>query len=291
MLFAIISVLGYALDGVFMSRYYRKFAGMLSVAMRGLCLGITMSPLLLMVEPDAIEQLPKHLPTLFLACCMACVANWCFSQALLYFPVGVTCGLSLAIQVVCLSILSEVFLGDRLTAVQIILILFLIINNLIIGSQNYSSGFALKNNKKMGAVFSVLMGVFISGAFFLMVSVSRSLSPFMAAYIWEFGIGIIASILFVCLRLIGRIKKVEISFRDCLGVLFSSAPTVMGTGGYAVASTQLPVTIVSAIGSSSIVVASILAGFVHKEILTRRQWIHVFLAVVMIAAFKLIGLP
>lgn len=280
-LLALVGVLGYASQNIMLAGIYRRIDPLVAVAMRGLSLGITMLPILLLSH-SAVE--PAFLLEISLAAIFTFAANWSLATAYRYLSVGIAVSITTSLTTIFTALFDTFFFRSTLTMSSIIFMAMICGANVVLAAES-RRGKADIDRPIFGAVLASGHALGLSFAIFYLTRVSRAYDPFMAAYAWEFGAGIICFLVAHFRHTVWQSESPFVSSRTFLWILVASSPTLVGSGCYAYAITNGSLAVITAVMSSNILVTSVLAWIVHKEALFPRQW-----AAVAVTFLALIGL-
>lgn len=286
-LLCITSGLFYALQSALMSRYYRSIERLSVVAYRGLSIGITMCPLLLFVPDGTLSRISSaNVFLIFIAALLSSYAVTQCAKTYSYLPVGIANALLVSSSTVVAWLYGVVFFSEVLTLrhVAVTLALFFCLGMLGWLQRSGRAGDGALDpgtDVRLGVISAGLYGITLGSSLPLLAVVSRTVNPVIAGYFWEFGIGILATIGCLLRRYVFRGDGLQrISVVLFSKVMLSASPTVIATGLYAYAMTFGPIGIITALTSVQIVFCAILSQYIHKELLTRAQWVSMFLSCV-----------
>lgn len=286
-LLALLSALGYALNNVLMTRMYRRLDPISASCYRGLALGISMSPLLLIPVEGAAgsaDTLGQSWPFVLGAAACCAVANPIGAHLFRVYSVGVATALCMGALVTALAVMGIVVFGEMLTPGQYACVAFLVFASARLVIRPGESA-------ELGAGMLSLLayGVLTGGAFTFVSAGSRLGSPLAVGYAWEVCTGLLLLVVgFGRFFLTGR-SLAKVSPDDALRILLYSSPTALGTGCYALATRTAPIAIVSAVVSTQLVFGALLSVWVHQERLTRSQLALVLAVLVGVIAMKLVS--
>ncbi|MCB0325171.1 MAG: DMT family transporter [Bdellovibrionales bacterium] len=265
------AMLGYSLQSTLMTSFYRSIDRLSAVSYRGLSLGMTMAPLLLFVPGEQFSAFPSVLGLVLLASLAAALGNWAAASAFSYLPVGVASALSMSFATLFVVLLGAVLFDEHLSSPQLLLIAALLVGVIALGCSKTTGRRPEEFNLPRGFGSCLLFGVFLGTGYTIIGAASRQSHPFLVGYTWEFTIGLVALALSGWRRGF-RAPLQWISFRRFGILALYSAPTVLGTGAYALAMTLGPIGIATAIIGTMMVSNTVLAMFLFGERPTRRQW-------------------
>lgn len=272
-LIVLLAAISQAIQSVFMVRYYRTIDPLSVIAYRGLSLGISMLPVIYFAEAGAWSKLPDATSAILLAAILGALGNWCISSAFLSFPVGRTNAIAMSCTAIVASILGFIFFGEQLSNIEIIMVGLVLIGIFSLGFSEMAEGFQPTQSKTMGTIQCAAFGVFIGTAFNFLGSASRVSDPFIAAYLWEFSIGIFALVIAIARKPFGFPGLQAVSLKTFRGILIASSMTAAGTALYSLSLTKGSIAIASALITTMMVFTAIFSVFVYKEKLPLRNWL------------------
>lgn len=286
---SLLATLAYALQNTLNSYYYRNFNPIYVSALRGISLGITMFPLIFFADLCKIHIVKENLSTLIIASVFCGLGNAAAGNAYRYISVGLATAFQQGIFILGVCAVSGFMFGEKLVFAQMLSIVFLIFGIYLSSSRGKGLKLQFDRNTLLGLFYSSLFSVFNTIGFTNISKFSRQSDPFLAAYFWEFSIGIFGLIFCLGLNKFNINAETKISWRDFRGLLLASSPTIVGSGSFAVAATLGPISIISAILSGVIVFCSIFAYLFYSEKLSSKQvmgMIIVIISIVFINLFK-----
>lgn len=290
LLLAICSMLAYAVQITFMARYFRRFDPLLATALRGLSLGLSMLPVLLLAADSSFFLILAHPWLLLSASFTAALGNWSAAQSFRYLPVGIASACQQGMLILVVTIIGYVFFGENITLITGLGILLLLAANILAVLPQRRQEIHADRKLLIGVLCCLCFGVIMAISFSLIAQLSRLVDPFVAGYCWEFTIGIIAALMVLARSKIGSMRMPSINAKAVFGIFAASSPTVIGTACYSWAVTLGPFAIATAIGSTVAVATAALSYFVHAERLSARQISAIVLVVIAIFIIKTSGI-
>jgi drug/metabolite transporter (DMT)-like permease len=257
-----------------------------AVALRGLSLGLSMSPLLLFVPGADFLRAPSYITPILGASVCAAIGNLCAARAYSFLPIGVASAMSMSFAAIFAALIGFVFVGETLTSGQLFFALLILLGVSFLAISRSTGPLPKEYSVTRGITSSMLFGIFLGSAYALVGIVSRDLHPFLVGYLWELIIGIVAAIFASSRKFFGEPGLSRVSARDFRRILLFSAPTLLGTGFYALAMTLGPIAIATAIISTMMVINTLLAATFYGESLSARQWVLLVLVCLMVAGLK-----
>lgn len=265
----LISVAGYALQTTLMAPYYRRdpLAG---TAHRGLSLGITMAPLLFLAGAPSLLKFAGSFHLIFAASVLAFVCNIFTAVSLRHLPIGVSTGCQMGAIVITSTLLGVLGYGEVLRPMHVAGIGLILAGNSAVCFAAQGSKVILDRKALVGITYGILGGTSIACSYLFLTRLSREVDPYATAYFWELIIGVIALVL-VLLRKKDPNSPNRLVWREFPKVLWRSSPTLLGTGGLALALTKGPLSIAAAVSSTVVIVVTVLSFILYRERPTRVQ--------------------
>ncbi len=286
-LYAIGSMIGYSLQSVLMVHYCRKMDGLSTATYRGLSFIITLTPLLLGGTITDIVELQAYWKWLLIAGIAGGVSLGLAYSALNYVPMGVAGSLNKAFATLTILFFAVTVLGEDVDRNTLMLIGIILLGTVALGVQKNHHKH-LKNNRLWGITLSALAAIPFAITITIFSALSKTHSPWIVGYYWEVFVGFGALALVVIRYLITGKKLARISLRDCTLLALCASPTLIGTGLFGLATEIGPVSIVSSIGTASLVVTSMIAWLFYKEPLRAKQWICIIVVMAGIVGLRFV---
>ena len=278
-LLSIAAMLGYSIYGTLIAHYIRKNDGLSVGTVRNLSLAITMLPLLFLAKENSFPLFPEYALKMIGAGFTGAVSIVFTFWSLKFLPVGIKTALGRIGSVIFIFLVSWLWFGEIPTPIEIAWIIPIVIGGTILATQKVELEH-LDSRTGFG-VFLTLLGVAFSSVSFVQMSdVARDLDPFLAGYTWEASIGLWL-LFFGGIRWIicGKNPFGKIKTQEVCKIALVSAPTVIGTGCFALAITLGDVGIANVIGTGGIFVSILLGHWIYHEKLTRQQWLWICVCV------------
>jgi drug/metabolite transporter (DMT)-like permease len=275
---ALTATVAYALNSTLMAPLARRMTGLEATAWRGLSLGITMSPFLLLVPRATWEGLrPSFYLMLPVLWALTVAANRFVFMGQRHLPVGINIALMITAATLVTAGLGVVAFGDRFTTLQLLLGIAMLAQAALLGYLS-SRGQDRSGNIGRGVLISIAGGALLGAAQLIVGYLSRQASPYLLGYAWEFGTGLTAYALLAAmsLRRGGGLPVPPVPFYK---ILLAVSPTAFGSTLFAVAITQGPIGLAGAIQATQGAFAALLSYFIIKE---RLRWTQVVLIVIMV---------
>ena len=265
------SVASYGLQNALVGHIARRTDLLWVCTARGLSLAVVMAPLLLFAPADAWGNVIPNLGYLFAACACALMANLAQTFAVRHLPMAISVAIGQALAAI-VTLIYEVVGGAGLPPVGQLVCIAGVMTGVIILGWISGRGQRLGPNAKplLGIIACLVFGVAMASALVPLGIISRNVDPFIAAWAWESGIGLLG-LLAACCRL-PFTQIPTISIRQGLHIGMCSSPTLIGTGAYTYATTLGSLTIAGGVLSAMMVGTAISARLIFKETLSLAQW-------------------
>ena len=286
-LYAIGSMIGYSLQSVLMVHYCRKMDGLSTATYRGLSFIITLTPLLLGGTITDIVELQAYWKWLLIAGIAGGVSLGLAYSALNYVPMGVAGSLNKAFATLTILFFAVTVLGEDVDRNTLMLIGIILLGTVALGMQKNHHEH-LENNRMRGAILSALASTPFAITITIFSFLSRSHNPWVVGYFWEVSVGIGALALVLIRWLLTGQGVARISMKDFCLLSLCASPTLIGTGLFGLATKIGPMSIVSSIGTASLVVTSMIAWLFYKEPLRAKQWICIIVVMAGIVGLRFV---
>jgi len=287
-LFAFCAVLAYALNSTLMAPFARQLGGLRATTLRGLSLGVTMLPLLAFVPRESLAHVtPAHGATLAALCAITLLANSLVFQSQKYLPVGISLALMMGVTTLFSTAYGLIAFKDAYSPVQWGLGALMLVEASLLGAFSRREG-PRTHHPLLGVFLAATGGLAMGAAYSLTASLSKSGSPFLVAYAWEFGTGLAGAAVLLGMRL-RRMPVQQTVSVPFYKVLLASSPTALATACYALATTTGPLGLASAILSTMGAFAALFSFLLYRERLTRAQGAMVLAMVATLVALKGMG--
>lgn len=285
-LFAILSTIGYSLNGVGSVFFARKLDPYSASVYRNLSMGISFLPILFWVSPQEYFQIPlSTLSTILISAIIMVVPTFGGMRIARILTVGVSVGLGSTIKIFFSTIIAWIFFQEILSFTQIGWIIFALVGTVFLSLSKKSRAHLESASYLKKMTLLLIVGLSVSIGFILLAQASRQYNVLITSHIWEFSIGIFGYIALQIRKKMNGQGLQKISLRTFGKILLYCSPTVIGTGCYALASTLGPISILTTIGVSGIAFSSLLGFLLFKEKLTYKEIL--FMGVIIIG---LVGL-
>ena len=186
-------------------------------------------------------------------------------------------------KIILVLILSAIFIDDKLSIIQLILIFILLVLNILLNKDNSS-----KRSKK-GILFA--LGFMVSnGVATFLNKVVLDIMPDAISITFYTGLTTIMSI-FLMILLINKIELLNIKeFKNKKYALWMETLEVVAMLLLRYAMIDGNVVIITTMTSSSIIIAIILSKFIFKEKIDYRKWLIILLIVISLVLLSIFSL-
>ncbi|NQZ84129.1 MAG: DMT family transporter [Nanoarchaeales archaeon] len=284
------SVLAYGIGLPLLTVYARKLDGLTITVYSNLSFIITMFPLLFFAEMSEILEILNHLPMLLLASISGFIAVASLFSANKYLPVGLNGGIKQGIYIIFAFILSYLFFNEKTTPIEFLIIFVILISTILLSFMKMDLKHLDIQHMNKGITYVIVSGVFQALSYFSFASLSRNLSPFVATYFWEAGIGV-AALMFILIfgGHFGVPKLKRISNNQILKISIVSTLAIIGTLCYSFAIKIGNFAIATSLLTTTIVVYTIAGYILFKEKLNIKQITLMSIIIISVMVLKLIS--
>lgn len=283
-------MIGYSIQGTLVVHHVRKHDGLSISIYRNLSLAITLLPLLLLARPESFYFLRdvsvwgEFLMAGITGASATILSFWAYKS----LPVGIKTAFSSIFSVTIVFLLAFFFFGEVPLWKELFFVALILAAGAYLAFQK--NDFSHIDNKvAKGILLSFCSALLASFSFYFLSKLSREVDPFLSGYVWEVLIGIFAFGFGILRSRFTKKKIARISGREFWKIALVCSPTLVGTGCYAYAVTLGPLGIASAIGSGGILVSILIAHFLYREKLNRRQLFWIAVILVGLVGLKTMG--
>lgn len=276
---------GYSLNDVFIGRLARKHGRMEVAAFRGVSLGVSMAPWLLLVPGVAWGALGGHWGQLLLTVGVTALANILQLHAVRYLPFGLRAALMIATMATCSALIGWSLLGERLTPLQVALGVVLIGSAVAVALGSYAVQ-EIELDIPRGALLTLLSATLMAGAVLGVKRLARETHPLLTAWAWEFGSGLI---LLVPALWRGRVDALAALGPRFGKVALAALPTALASGASVLALDFGELGLWGALGGTQILFTAWLGALWHHEALGLRRWVCMTITVAAVAGLAFAG--
>jgi drug/metabolite transporter (DMT)-like permease len=280
----LIARFGYSLNDIFIGRMARRFGQMEVAAFRGTSLGVSMSPWLLLVPGAAWGALAAHAGQLLVTVAVTAIANVLQLHAARHLPFGLRAALMLSTMATCSLLIGWGVLGERSSALQIVLCIVLIGSGAAVAVGSHATG-EIRVDVPRGTALTLASATLMAVAVYGVKSLARETHPLLTAWAWELGSGLI---LLVPLMLRPS-EPSSLGLSRRFGTIAVAAlPTALASGVSVLALDLGELGFWGALGGTQILFTAGLGALWHHERLGLRRWVFMTIAVAAVAGLALL---
>lgn len=284
-LFAIGSTAAYALQSTLLVHHARRIDGLSLAFYRNVSFIVTLLPLLFFASPADIQQVLVNWRLLLFSAFTGGMSLWLSFGALRYLGTSFSSAIAIAVATLTTAALGWFLFQERIAVTEIALIGVVIAGVLVFGF-HYRHFPHLDGKLLFGVSLAASGGILNSLTKFAVSSLSRQASPLASGYFWESSIGLACVVLVLLRQAIQRQPLQRVTRKEFLTIVLCSLPTLIGTALFCLAVQSGPIAIVGAVGSSGLVLVSLLAwGWYHEKI-TLKQWAGIALIIAGVVGLK-----
>lgn len=281
----LVARLSYSLNDVFIGRLARRFGGAEVAAFRGVSLGLSMAPWLLLVPVPAWAALATHGGALLATVAVTAAANILQLHAARYLPFGLRAALMLSTMVTCSVVIGWSLLEERLTLLEIGLCAVLIGSGVAVALGSYTVR-EIEVDVGRGAALTLLSATLMACAMLGVKHLARETHPLLTAWAWEFGAGLI---LVGPVLLRARESSLTAAVQRFPAIAVAALPTALASGASVLALDFGELGLWGALGGTQILFTASLGALWHHEALGLRRWLCMTVSAAAIAGLALAG--
>lgn len=282
-------VLAYGLQGSLQARYIRKYDALSVGVCRNISLALTMSPLLFLADVSKITLITQHLGTLVLASFVGGLGLWCSFSSAHYLPIGFGTALRQVAHTLSAVTLGALWFSELLSPIQILLLTLIMFSGISLILVRVDHAHLDARLVMRGVGLAILAGIIVAHSFFFLSALSRATDPFVAAYFWEMGVGVVLTIFYLVRRHFKPGKNELITFKDALHIVAISLLTIVGTASYASAAAEGPYALVSGLMSMTTLISVIMGWYLYKERVTKVQAALIGFSILCVITLKILS--
>ncbi len=273
----------YSLNDIFVGRLARRYGRVEVAAFRGVSLGLSMAPWLLLVPAPAWGALLAHPLALLLTVAVTALGNLLHLQAARSIPFGLRGALMITSMAACSLLIGWGVLDERLSALQVLLCAVLVASGAGVALGSHADT-AIEVDVPRGAAFTIAAGVVMAGAMTGVKFLARETHPLLAAWAWEFGAGAILAPALLRRRAPTSDPVTTRFWR----VALASLPTALASGASVLALDFGELGLWGALAGTQILFTAALGALWHHEALGRLRWALMTVAAAAVAALALV---
>ena len=275
----------YAFNDVLVGATARELDRFEVAALRGLSLGITMSPLLVFVPAAAWAALAERWPTYLLLVALTGLCNVLQNHAARFLPFGLRAAVTISTVSIATVLFGSLAYGERLSAVQGALCLVLV-GSAVVAAFGEHAAHDIEPDIPRGGALALAAGALLGTAAVLTKRLSAETNPLLTAWAWEFGAGaILAGPLLYRWWRRGTGPGVG---RRFLRTALASAPTAVGSGASMIAIGLGPLGVWGAVAGTQVLFIALLGVRWHREAMGLRRWLCLLAAALAVAGLALV---
>lgn len=293
-IYALLAAFCYAMQNSMMTFYYRRTPALDAATHRGLILGLSGLPLLLLTPAE--QRLPSSEIFLYMsiACLCGTLGNMYYIKAIALGSIGIAAATVRSISTIGTIAIGLIFLGEKIAYKEFLLVAVVVFFVIRIGkAQSYKKNLTHSSEQKftisLASNYASRTGVLYAVMFVFLTLASRKAHPFVVSYMLEFGVGLYG-LFFLLLRHLKSDREFirPISLKDFFRVMLYSSPTLLGTPLSNLSLKLGNAGVATAVLSSNIAFNCLLAWAIHKEKLTLMQIVYIIGLMLSIASLHLI---
>ena len=186
----LVSRFAYSVNDILVGRLARLHSRVEVATWRGLCLGITMAPWLLLAPAEGWRALATRGWDVAILLLVTAGANLMMLNASRYLPFGVRAAFVVSGIAAFSGWLGWAVLGERMSATEVGLSVVVVVSAVISALGEHASH-EFKPDMRRGALYASGAAVLLACMGLMVARVSRATDPLITAWVWEFGGGLI----------------------------------------------------------------------------------------------------
>lgn len=289
-LLALLAAFCFSAQGAFMVSFYRKMDPSSAATYRAVTLIFLTSPIFLFVSKQEWEIFLPNLWILFVAGIVASGSAILTAYINRFLPVAIASTYTTVINIIFSTLIGIQFLSDKLSLVQGMVLLVLMVLFLDLGrhAANKKVVSGHQYNYTLGISLAVVDSLIAASAFAILTHASRESSPLLTAYFWELAIALALAAAALSRVALGRGQSLQkIPIKEFLKIGLAASPTPIAIVAITYAVTMESLGIVMAISGTSMVFLIFWGKWLYNEHLHRRQIISILLIFGCLVLLKL----
>ncbi|HTV19951.1 MAG TPA: DMT family transporter [Polyangiaceae bacterium] len=275
----------YSLNDIFIGRLARRHGQVEVAAFRGLSLGVSMAPWLLLVPGEAWRALGAHAGKLLVTVVLTGIANILQLRAVRFVTFGLRAALMICSMAIGSVLLGWGALGEQLSLAQIGLCVVLVGSGAAVALGSHASS-DVAIDVRRGAALTVAAGTLMACAIFGVRSLALATHPLLAAWAWEFGAGVV---LLAPLLLQRQDAGDASTLQRFASVGAAAFPTAIASGASVLALQFGELGLWGALGGTQILFTAALGALWHGERLGLWRWVCMSVAAAAVAGLAMLG--
>lgn len=274
----------YAFNDVLVGAVARQQDRVEVASLRGLSLGLTMSPLLLWVPPEAFAALAARWPAYLLLISLTGLCNVLQNHAARFLPFGLRAAVTISTVSLTTVITGAAVFGERLSLWQGAFCL-LLVGSAVVAAFGDHAAHEIEPNIPKGCALALGAGTCLGLAAVITKRLAAETHPLLTAWAWEFGAGVI--LLGPLAWLWWRRGRTPGLGRRFVRTGLAAAPTVVGSGASMLAIGLGPLGVWGALAGMQVLFIALLGVHWHHEAMGPRRWLCFLVAAVAVAGLAL----
>lgn len=280
----LVARLAYSLNDVLIGRVARRQSRLETAAFRGVSLGASMAPWLLLVPAAAWQALAGQLGPLLATVALTALANILQLQAVRFLPFGLRAALMLSSMAAGSVLLGWLWLGERLTPLEVALCVGLVGSAVMVALGQHATA-EIELNVPRGAALTLAAGLVMVSAVLGVKHLATTTHPLLAAWAWELGAGLI---LLPAALLRARGASLAVLGERFWRVALAALPTALASGASVLALGFGQLGLWGALGGTQILFTAALGAVWHHETLGWRRVLAMLVTVAAVASLALV---
>ncbi len=281
LLLCLVSRLFYTLNDVFTGRLARKHDRLELAALRGVSLGVSMAPVLIWVPRSAWSRLAAEPGLLGSIVLITAIANVLQLQSARYLPFGLRASIILTGISLGSVLLGWFVLDERLSAATAGWCALIVLSAALAAPGEHASH-EIQPRLGRGSALALAGATLLAVVALLMKGLAERTHPLLAAWVWEFGSGLI-----LLPPLLIRSHGLRASPRYFARVALASSPTAIGSSASILALGAGRLGLWGALAGTQILFTAVLGVVWHRELMGARRWACFAAASIAVAGLAL----
>lgn len=251
---------------------------------RGVSLVVTMAPLLIWVPRGSWGKLGERWVVLLVTVVATGFCNVLQMQAARYLPFGLRAAFLVSGISAGSILFGWWFFGESLTAAQLGLAIVLV-GSAVVAAPGVHASHEIVPDVRRGALVALAAAILMAVVVLLVARLARETHPFLAAWAWEGGAGVV---FLVPLAWRARGTPINELTRRILRIAVASAPTAVGSGASVFALSLGAIGVWGALAGTQVLFTAVLGAVWHREIMGLRRWICFGVAAAAVSGLALL---
>jgi drug/metabolite transporter (DMT)-like permease len=281
----LLSRLAYAVNDVLVGRLARRHGHVELAALRGLSLGLTMSPLLAFVPSAAWGALLARWPSYLVTIAATAGCNVLQNRAARFLPFGLRAAVMISTISIASVVLGTTLFAERLSPGTVLLCAVLV-GSAVAAALGTHTAHEIRPEIPKGAALALGAGLLLAVAAALTKRLATETHPMLTAWAWELGAGaiLLAPLAWQWRR--GFPSGLARRFRE---TAIAASPTVVGSGASIAALGLGALGAWGALAGTQVLFTAWLGVAWHREAMGARRWLCFLTAAAAVAGLALGG--